>query len=384
MRKILMIASDNNYASGAFRSMVKLCDIMKKSAKIEPVVVLPELGDGEILLSENNIPYFYIRSYTWVVPLNHTKSVVFYAKIYIKKILNYISIYRLYRYIKKNEIDIVHINTSYSYVGAIASKYAKCKCVWHIREMLEEDQNNTTWKQNREKIMAQVSCLIAISNFVYNKYKKDNNISNLVMIHNGIDEKEFFYQRDFSLNNYEKSIKIICVGGITEGKGQKDIIFASKELIDKGVSNFKVKFVGRGDKTEEYQQLVSRLNMSKNIEFVGAQKDVKKFYQEADVMIMSSKAEAFGRTTVEAMMSGCAVIATDAGANREILNDGQCGILYTQGNCEELAEKMKLLIDDRRLLCEVAEKGQKYAMKNFTAKKNAESIISVYQKLLEK
>lgn len=50
---------------------------------------------------------------------------------------------------RSRDIDIVHINTSWTYVGALAAKKAKIPFIWHIREFLEEDQDRRIWKRKK-------------------------------------------------------------------------------------------------------------------------------------------------------------------------------------------------------------------------------------------
>ena len=52
----------------------------------------------------------------------------------------------------------------------------------------------------------------------------------------------------------------------------------------------------------------------------------------ADVILVCSQWEAFGRITVEAMLTGKAVIASANGGTTELIKDGENGLLYTYGN----------------------------------------------------
>ena len=86
--------------------------------------------------------------------------------------------------------------------------------------------------------------------------------------------------------------------------------------------------------------------------------------QRSDVGLMLSTNEAFGRVTVEYMMQNLAVIASDTGANPEIITNGETGLLYELGDVESLADKMKSLIEDHTLLGALAEKGKQHAYRH--------------------
>ena len=66
--KVLFVPSDNNFVSGAFRSMCTLNKILNDKFKIQTLVVLPnKTGNGFKLLDELNIKYTYIESFNWIV-----------------------------------------------------------------------------------------------------------------------------------------------------------------------------------------------------------------------------------------------------------------------------------------------------------------------------
>ena len=89
---------------------------------------------------------------------------------------------------------------------------------------------------------------------------------------------------------------------------------------------------------------------------------------------MLSKNEAFGRVTVEYMMHGLAVIASNAGANEEIISNNEDGLIYHLGDSEELAICMKRLIDDQSFMIELSEKGRQKALNRFTSDKNTKAV----------
>ena len=121
---ILMVASDNDRASGAFLSMVRLTEILRNEFGHNVYIVVSRDGNGELLLNERNIPYFNIRAYNWIIKLSEVNNVIKNLEMEIKFLLNNISIYKLKKLINELDIDVVHINTSWTYVGAIAAK--KC------------------------------------------------------------------------------------------------------------------------------------------------------------------------------------------------------------------------------------------------------------------
>lgn len=92
------------------------------------------------------------------------------------------------------------------------------------------------------------------------------------------------------------------------------------------------------------------------VEFVGFVSDMKTLRENCDVELVCSKKEAFGRVTIEAMLSSNPVIASNAGANPELVRDGENGFLYTYNVADDLAKNMEKFIGNVELLKKMGEK----------------------------
>lgn len=91
----------------------------------------------------------------------------------LSQVYNIIAIRKIRRLIKKEKIQIVHINTSCSYVGAQAALLENIPFVWHIREFLEEDQERCIWNNKKGySLIGEANRVVAISDSIYQKYKK--------------------------------------------------------------------------------------------------------------------------------------------------------------------------------------------------------------------
>lgn len=378
--KIMYVASDNRLSSGAFKSMVKLCEIERDMYNVDPIVVIPTHGNGEELLKLANLKYIYVRSEDWIIS-NSSESFKGFIKKRIKLALNFWAIIKLKKLMKKNEIDIVHINTSYTYVGAVAANKLNIPVVWHLRELLEEDQNNRFFvKDSSKKLIYKSSKIIAISNYVYNKYK-ESFLEKIIEIPNGIDESLYYSLRDILL---EDITRFIYVGGISEKKGFGYIIEAMKQLIEEGIDNVHLEVLGNDKEPygEKMKQIIQENKLSDYITFRGVCINTHEFYKKSDVMLMTSECEAFGRTTVEAMQSGCLVIGSDSGATPDILNHGKAGILFKPRDSVDLKNKMIYVMKNKSTCRKIAKDGQNRAIRKYTARENAKQIYEVYKSIL--
>ena len=382
-KRILFISSDNNKVSGAFLCMVDLCDILTNKYGLDVFVILPYFGNGKSLLDAKNIPNYTINSFGWGIELSRNRDSKCLKEISDKKSVNEAAIRKISQFIKTNKFDIIHINSSYSYVGAVAALKENVPFVWHIREMLEEDQGNTMWdRKDANKLINKANKVIAISSAVNSKYSKFIDSDRLVTVHDGVDVEKFYNPQKAILN--DSHIKLIFVGNIAAYKGIFDFADACILLNDSDFTDFEVLIVGAGDNQviADIKNRFSKANMSDRVRFLGYQKDVEIFLNESDIFCMCSKSEAFGRTTVEAMLSGNLVIGANTAGTKDLIDDGVTGIYYEQGNAKNLCEKMLSAVNNKAKSKEIAESGRQYMFENMSAERNAEEIYNLYMEIL--
>ena len=92
--------------------------------------------------------------------------------------------------------------------------------------------------------------------------------------------------------------------------------------------------------------------------------------------MVTAKDEAFGRVTIEYMLMRMPVIASDSGANQELVDSGSTGMIYHLGNTEELANAIQMYVNNPALLAEQGSKAYSKAIDEFSAEKNAELIYA--------
>lgn len=382
--KILFIASDNSDTSGAFLCMVELCVQLREKFGIESLVVLPYRGSGESLLNNYKIKYKLIYSFSWLVAKSKKYKITQIAKRMIARIVNFFSILRIRRYIREQHIDVVHINTTCTYVGAVAAKKENVKLVWHLREFLEEHTDWTLWNRPKNnKLIGTADKIIVISKCLAKKYENIFLQKKLKIIYDGIDVNKYQIERELFQGDI---IQMIFVGALYKDKGVEDLIDACGILKEqKKLEKFCLHIYGKGEKNYEdiLCQKVRELHLDKEIIFQGTTNEIEIYTQQADISFTCSKAEAFGRVTVEALMSGCLVIGAKTAATAEIIQDGKNGLLYSYGNVEELAEKIQYALDNKSVMREIARYGKKSAQQQFSLEKNVLKVHDTYKEILE-
>lgn len=369
---VLLMASDNCFSSGAFLCMTDL-SVELSARGISNVVVLPEYGNGEEILIKKNISFTYIPSRHWAKKIGEEISD---SKKNLEEI-NKDAIKEIEDFIVQHQVKLVHNNTSYTYVGAIAAKHQGIPFIWHIRENIFEqgfefinEKEAIGWFNQSEKI-------IAVSKFIVSCYQGLDS-SKICVCYDGVNIKDYYNKEKKIFEN--KKLVIAQIGAITPAKNQKDLIEAAYILKSRNL-NFQVQIIGNGDADyiRELQELIQRFHLQEEVIFYGRQADIRRFYQNIDIVTVCSRAEPFGRTTIEAQLAGCLVVGATAGATPELIEDGKTGFLYKKGNSEELAEKIIYAFLHPELSRKIILSGQKYSYKRYTKEHNAEDILKVYR-----
>lgn len=379
--RILFISSDNNKTSGAFLCLVELNKLLNEQYDIETLVVLPKAGDGVDLLDKYNIRYCYVKSYSWITFKGNSYTAI--AKTIVKSILtlyNIISILRICNIIRTRKIDIVHTNTVFSYVGAIAAWLEKKPHIWHLRESIDKSFNS---KILNEKIgydlISRSDYIIAVSEVIKKAYREKIKNGKINVVYDGVSGT-FYKQREIF---HHDKITFTCIGGLTENKNQIELIEAFNVVSRKGIINYRLNIVGRGKLESYLKKKVKEYSLDEYVNFLGVYEDVRPILGETDVLCSASKSEAFGRSIVEGMLSGCLLLVAESNDNTatELLRNGESGILYRSGDIGQLIEIIEsfFYINNQKQLRKVAEKGQRESLVKYLTTVNAEQIVNIYK-----
>ncbi len=357
---------------GANKSMLQLILELRKLGII-PTVLFPHINaDSELEAILKSYKIKYIKAPIRMV--KHPRRIMCLPNYFISLLTRK----RILKSLDSVKYDIVHSNSSVIDIGNYISKKIRAKHFWHLREFGDLDYNLRTpfCKKFQKIIYCGDNHFIAISKKIALHYKPYISNQKMSMVYNGVK-----IPIDLKNERNNSILQFCIVGLICEKKGQFDVIKAVNELVNKrGIKNFHVTIIGDGD--VEYlnvlHQYIKEQNLHNIIEFTGKKNDIEKILAKMDVGIMSSANEAFGRVTIEYMMSGLAVIASDGGANREIITDKSLGYLYSSGDFIVLADKMADCIMHPNIVRAKADKGQKYAVLNFSSDINSKKIYQLY------
>lgn len=283
--------------------------------------------------------------------------------------------------LKNEKIDIIHSNTSVVDFGYRLSKIMGVPHIWHIREFGDEDFSMyplCSERQYYRKIAGKNNYLVCVSKTLREKFKNKVSDDRVRVIYNGVDKKNINPNKMFLKNHREK---LICLqtGMINKAKGQDITIKAIEELRKEGYNNIELWLAGSGS-LESLGINPSKYKWLKVLGQVGNIQDVRK---DVNVEIVSSKKEAFGRVTVEAMMGQIPVIGSDSGGTKELIQDHETGLLFKAGDPEDLKEKIKYFYNHRNEIKRMGKNAYRFAKDYFLIDRCADEILKLYDEAAE-
>ena len=408
--KILYIIHDNKKGGAA----LSFLNMIKGVSKEHEVYVLTPHKNGYIPdeLDKLGIWHKSAHYFWWEIAKvgNPCLDAVRFLLYKVLNVYNHLEARRLARLVKKMEINIIHSNSSTINIGALVSDITGQPHVWHLRELGEQDFSLKPVLRGdsiRKELNRGNSVYIAISEYVARFYasnidnsvivgldnansanalehkaadgeSKDEtlNTKQIHLIYNGIDSS---YDYKKPAERYHAGAPAFLISGnYCEEKGQIDVARAVGVLVSQGVTHFKVYRAGRGDFAEVHEYL-SRERLENYVLFCGLVDDMLALRKNCDVEIVASRAEAFGRVTVEAMRASNPVIGSATGGTTELIEDGVNGFLYECKNIESLAECMKRFIDDPSLACRMGQNAYEWSVNRFTSESNIKNVLAIYE-----
>ena len=370
----ILFISHEKYLNGASKSLLELIKCLQEK---HDITVLSSYKDGKFMdkLKEMNVKILILPYYRWIERKN----------IYVRWILyklrwniwgnkrNKKSAHIIAQYVYKNNIDIIHSNSSVIDIGIRVKKIVPIKHIMHLREFGDLDFNMTpfiSYNSLFKKMNEGTDKFICISKAIYKHYKLLQK-EKKVIVYNGVSKSNLILKE----KKYENIIHIIIAARISKEKGQDIAIKAIQILIKRKIKNIRLYLAGAGI-------IQIPRGCEKYIKHLGFVDNISEIRSDMDIEIVCSKAEAFGRVTIEAMLGGLVVVGSNSGGTSELIQDRITGLLFENGNPIDLANKIEYLINNRKDMYNIAKSGQQYAISKFYIERCADEIDKIYNELI--
>jgi glycosyltransferase involved in cell wall biosynthesis len=144
----------------------------------------------------------------------------------------------------------------------------------------------------------------------------------------------------------------------------------------------RLEIIGSGPSLPSLQKLAQKLSLASRCAFEPATKNVPAALERIDIFVLPSLSEALSNSLMEAMASGCCVVASKTGGNPELVTDQQNGLLFPPGDSAALAACLDLLLRNAALRARLAANGAERMRTEFTLERAARRMAEIYAEVL--
>lgn len=261
----------------------------------------------------------------------------------------------LYKFIlkgKKYDIEFAAIHGLRDDILNSPDKSSK-KIVWIHNDLRKTEFHDYTDEEIRKFFGFDKIMVISeqIQQDFENQAKTEVEKSRIVRIYNPLDTQEILNKSELTQNQYDFSKEepvFVSVGTVFPQKGFDRLLKVHKKLLDEGFKH-RILIVGDGYDFENVKQLKSELGVDKTATMLGFTDNPYPYFKAADFFILSSRYEGFPTVLYEAIVLKKTIVATDVSGVREMLNDGELGLIVENSE-EGIYQGMKRIMSDQDLV----------------------------------
>jgi alpha-maltose-1-phosphate synthase len=289
---------------------------------------------------------------------------------------------------------IVHTHTWYTnFAGSMAKRIYGPKLVATVhsleplrpwkREQLGAGYELSSWME-REGLLA-CDAVVAVSQDMKQDILKAYPIpeSRVAVIHNGVDPEKY-HPKEGTESLAKFSVHppfVFFVGRLSRQKGIFDLLEAM-DHVPRGTTL--VLATGKPDTPGIEDDLRAVLKSKDNVVWIREMledPDLVNLYNEAAVFACPSIYEPFGIINLEAMACETPVVATRVGGIKEVVVDGETGLLVPPGDPMKLGQAITQIIEDPKMAARMGQAGRQHVLRDFTWDRIAERTLELYRSL---
>jgi glycosyltransferase involved in cell wall biosynthesis len=294
---------------------------------------------------------------------------------------------RLASFVRKQRIQLLHAHMARDYpLAAYASRRnpdAHLVVTRHVLFPLSRLHRIT---------LSRVARVVAVSEAVGRQLSMQRIVprERITVVHNGVDIARFetairAFNREEFCRRWDvpaKSILVGSVGSLNALKGHEDFLQAAARIADTFPAAY---FVVAGiDVTAgqinraNLELLVRKLKLESRVRFIGKMDDVAPLFCALDIFVSASHSESFGLAIAEAMTTGTAVVATKTEGAKEIIRDGETGLLVGVRDVGALAESIGVLLNDEERRRRIGQSAREDVRLRFSLDKMVDATEQIY------
>jgi len=303
--------------------------------------------------------------------------------------------------IKKEKPSIIHSHwiIPSGLIGALCQKLFRIRHVMTIHAAGLFTLNKIPFKRFiADFIITNSSQVTVVSSYIKDELKEIitpalniNLDKKLSIIPMGVNTSDFMVdiEKNKLKNKYNLNSKSVLLyfGRLAEKKGIPYLIKAMPSILTNHEDIILV-ICGGGPDKNELETLVSELNIVSNVKFTGYISDEEKieYFSFADILVVPSIVTSGGDTEglpvviMEGLAAGLPIIASDAGGIKDAIINMETGILIKQKSSDEIVKAVNIIMKNKELQSNLAERGKLLARNMFSWDKISDRYFKVLSK----
>ncbi|WP_303317395.1 glycosyltransferase [Flavivirga abyssicola] len=288
------------------------------------------------------------------------------------------AIKRLYTFVRKHKIDVIHAHSSSFFLATIVKLLnQKLLIVWH------DHYGNTEFLQDRKYGVLRFCSKYFVHIFSVNKVLE-------VWAKQNLKTKSISYLPNFATINTIKAVtilkgtpnkRIVCLANFRSQKDHITLLRAFKEVI-KLHPGWSLHCVGKNFNDDYYQFVenkIKELDITSSVFLYDSKPDVFNILSQCNIGVLSSKSEGLPLALLEYGLSNLAVIATNVGECKTVITNNYNGLLVDASAVKDLSKAISSYIEQKELRNMHASRYKKHIQNNYSEKSQLHNILKVYK-----
>ena len=296
---------------------------------------------------------------------------------------------RLRSLMRRERIDILHAHDFYTGLLAVASvRNTHIRLVAAQRNMRLSDRRLHYWGK---RITNRLAHRILVNSDAIRRHVLETSKvpdRKIVVIRNGLCVPAHARDRQGAHDELCRELGLPAdtsfvgmVANFRDVKGHCFFIDAARRIAQQ-MSTVHFVLVGDGPLRGMIEAQAAQAGITDRMHLLGHQLDPSRLVAGFDVSVLASLHEGFPNSVMEAMAAGVAVVATDVGGVKELVDDGRTGFLVPPASAEALAERITRALTDADLRQSIAARGRQFVMSNLGMPRMVAAVEDLYQELL--
>lgn len=306
---------------------------------------------------------------------------------------------KIYQLVQAQNYDIIHCHGARAnFIGMLLKRRIKDKpFITTIHSDFDLDFQDVFYKRVIFSYLNKLSLkkfdyFVPVSSVLIEKVSKLGvSKDRIFLLYNGFDftknisfeGKEDFLSKFMDKSLYQSKLIIGNLCRLIKIKGL-DVFIKAADLVVKENPNVIFLIGGEGPQKEYLLNMINEFKLNDKVFLLGKIKNPYDFFNAIDINVISSYSEGFPYSLLESTMLEKCCISSRVGSVPDLIEDEQNGFLFEAGNYQELAQKIKILLNDKTLITMFGKRLSQKAKDKFSAQSMAKTQFDIYSKILSK